>query len=245
MGSIELDSTTSMDIENVMKNEERLYIETLETIAPLAIKYLIKDDKGQSLFIARLELSMPAAMEKFEKELEDNLIKEVTYRIKQVNMPQYISYMRTIYDSDRIVTDKYKDDRRTGMVKISVVNEINTIKYKASKKTHMSNYFGMPEDRDRDEDFTVTPLWASPPSFNQAMTAYIDDNMKKAVHRPELSSWNKFKSMIYSKKPLPSEVSLEKPFLDPGVSGGTKRYRRKKSRRRQSIKKQRNINLRR
>jgi len=245
MGSIELDSTTNMEEE--MKNEERLYIETLETIAPLAIKYLIKDDKEESIFIARLESSMPKAMKEFlmnfEKELEDNLIKEVTYRIKQVNMPQYISYMRTIYDSGRIMTDKYKDDRRTGMVKTSVVVEINAIKDKASKKTHMSNYFIMPEDRDREDDFAVTPLWAPPPSFADKMNAYIDDNMKKAVPRQESSSWNPFRSMMPSKKPLPSEVSL--PFLDTEVSGGTKRYRRKKSRRRQSIKKQRNINLRR
>lgn len=246
MGSIELDSTTSMDIENVMKNEERLYIETLETMAPLAIKYLIKDDKEKSFFIAKLESSMPKAikefMMKFEKELEDNLIKEVTDSIKEVKMREDLDYIRITYKHGDVTTDEYKDNRITGMVKKSVVDKINTIKDKASKTL---DYFSMPGDKDREADYTVTPLGPPPSSFADKMTLHIDDKMKEAVHRPELSSWKKFKSMIYSKNPLPKEVPLLDKTIETEVYGGTKRYRRKKSRRRQSIKKQRNINLRR
>jgi hypothetical protein len=233
-----------MDIENVMKNEERLYIETLETIVPLAIKFLIKDDKEKSFFIAKLESSMPKAIKEFEKKLEDNLIKEVTDSIKKVNMRLDLDYIFFTYKDGDVITDEFKDNRITGMVKNSVVNKINTIKDKASK-THRFDYFSMPGYKDREEEFTVIPLGLPLPSFADRLNLYIDKNTKKAVHRQESSSWNRFRSMMPSKKPLPSEVSLEKPFLDPEVYGGTKRYRRKKSRRRQSIKKQRNINLRR
>jgi hypothetical protein len=246
METNELDLTTSTDnigLADEMKKEERLYIETLKTIAQLAVKYLIKDDKERSFFIARLELSMPRAMKefvkKFEKELEDNLIKKVTDSIKQVNMPQYLDYIRTTYRD--MLSDKYKDDRRTGMVKNSVVHEINTIKHEVIKM-HMFNYFTVPEDEAKTEDFLITPLSAPPPAFKDALASYIDENMKKAAHRQE--SWIPFKSMIPSKKSLPKEVSvLEKPLLEAELSGGTKRYRRRKSRRRQSIKKQRNINF--